>query len=40
MYNMNSTPNEASKISEVVDIVLYYKTHSEYTFLTVFSLDK
>jgi len=29
VYNMNGSPNETDQISEVVDIVLCYKTHSE-----------
>jgi len=40
VYNINSSPNEASQISEVVDVVLYYKTHSERTLLTVSSLRR
>ena len=40
VYNMNSSPNEAGQISEVVDIVLRYKTHSERMFLVVSSLGK
>ena len=40
VYNIDSSPNEASQISEVVDVVLYYKTHSERTLLTVSSLRR
>jgi len=40
VYNMNSSPNEAGQISEVVDIVLRYKTHSERMLLVVSSLGK
>jgi len=40
VYNVNSSSNEASRISEVVDVVLHYKTHSERTLLTVSSLGK
>jgi len=29
IFNINRSPNEASQILEVIDIVLYYKTHSE-----------
>ena len=40
VYNVDSSPNEASQISEVVDVVLYYKTHSKRTLLVVSSLGK
>jgi len=40
MYNVNSSPNEAGQISEVIDVVLYYKTHSERMLLTISSLGK
>jgi len=40
VYNMDGSPNEAGQISEVVDVVLHYKTHSERTLLTVSSLGK
>jgi len=40
VYNVDSSPNEAGQISEVVDIVLHYKTHSERTLLVVSSLGK
>ena len=40
VYNMDSSPNEAGQISEVVDIVLRYKTHSERMLLVVSSLRK
>jgi len=40
VYNVDSSPNEAGQISEVVDIVLRYKTHSERTLLAVSSLRK
>jgi len=40
VYNMDSSPNEAGQISEVVDIVLRYKTHSERMLLIVSSLGK
>ena len=40
MYNVNSSPNEADQISEVVDVVLRYKTHSERRLLAVFSLRR
>ena len=40
VYNVDGFPNEAGQISEVVDIVLHYKTHSERTLLAVSSLGK
>jgi len=40
VYNMDGSPNEAGQISEVVNIVLHYKTHSERTLLAVSSLRK
>ena len=40
VYNMDSSPNEAGQISEVVDIVLRYKTHFERMLLVVSSLGK
>jgi len=40
VYNVNGSPNEAGRISEVVDVVLRYKTHSERTLLAVSSLGK
>jgi len=40
VYNMDSSPNEAGQISEVVDIVFRYKTHSERMLLVVSSLGK
>jgi len=40
VYNMDGSPNEAGQISEVVDIVLCYKTHSERMLLTVSSLGR
>jgi len=40
VYNVDSSPNEAGQISEVVDVVLRYKTHSERTLLAVSSLRK
>ena len=40
VYNVNSFPNEAGQISEVVNVVLYYKTYSEKMLLTVSSLGK
>jgi len=40
VYNVDGSPNEAGQISEVVDIVLRYKTHSERTLLAVSNLRK
>jgi len=40
VYNVDGSPNEAGQISEVVDVVLCYKTHSERTLLAVSSLGK
>jgi len=40
VYNVDGSPNEADQISEVVDVVLRYKTHSERTLLAVSSLRK
>jgi len=37
---MDSFPNKAEQISEVVDIVLHYKTHSERTLLAISNLGK
>jgi len=40
VYNVDGSPNEAGQISEVVDMVLHYKTHSERTLLAVSSLRR
>jgi len=40
VYNMDGSPNEAGQISEVVDVVLRYKTYSERMLLAVSSLRK
>jgi len=40
VFNVNSSSNEAGQISEVVDVLLYYKTHSERMLLTVSRLGK
>jgi len=40
VYNVDGSPNEAGQISEVVDMVLCYKTHSERTLLAVSSLGR
>jgi len=40
VYNVDGSPNETGQISEVVDVVLRYKTHSERTLLAVSSLGR
>jgi len=40
VFNVDSSPNEAGQISEVVDILLRYKTHSERMLLAVSGLRK
>jgi len=40
VFNVDGSPNEAEQISEVVDIVLRYKTHSERMLLAVSGLGK
>jgi len=40
VFNVNSSPNEAGQISKVVNVVLYYKTHSERMLLAVSGLRK
>jgi len=40
IFNVDSSPNKAGQISEVVDVVLYYKTHSERMLLAVSGLGK
>jgi len=40
VFNVDGFPNEAGQISKVVDIVLYYKTHSERMLLAVSGLGK
>jgi len=40
VFNVNSSPNEAGQISEVVDVVLRYKTHSKRMLLAVSGLGK
>jgi len=40
VFNVNGSPNEAGQISEVVDVVLRYKTHSERMLLAVSRLGK
>ena len=40
VFNVSSSPNKTGQISEVVDIVLYYKTYLEQILLAVSSLEK
>jgi len=40
VYNVDGSSNEAGQISEVVDIVPCYKTHSERMLLAIFSLGR
>lgn len=40
MYNVDSIPNEAGSITEVVDLILHYKKHQERTIFTVVGLGK
>jgi len=40
VFNIDGSPNEAGQISEVVDVVLRYKTHSERMLLAVSRLGK
>ena len=40
VFNVDGSPNEAGQISEVVDVVLHYKTHSKRMLLAVAGLGK
>ena len=40
VYNVDGTPNEASSITEVVNLILHYKNHSERTTFAVTCLGK
>jgi len=40
VFNVNGSPNEARQISEVVDVLLCYKTHSERMLLAISELGK
>jgi len=40
VFNVDSSPNEAGQISEVVDVVLCYKTYSKRMLLAVSKLGK
>ena len=40
VFNINGLPNEARQISKVVNVLLYYKTHSKRMLLAVSGLGK
>jgi len=40
VFNINSSPDKAKQISEVVNVLLHYKTHSERILLAVSRLGK
>ena len=40
VFNVDGSPNEAGQISEVVDVLLRYKTHSERMLLAISRLGK
>jgi len=40
VFNVDSSPNKAGQIMEVVDVVLHYKTHSERMLLAISGLGK
>ena len=40
VFNVDGSPNEARQISEVIDILLCYKTHSERMLLAISGLGK
>jgi len=40
VFNVDGSPNEAEQITEVVDVVLCYKTHSKRMLLAVSRLGK
>ena len=40
IYNIDDTSSKDSQISEVIDVILQYQSHSEQAFLIVSSLDK
>ena len=40
VFNVDGSPNEAGQISEVVDVVLRYKTHSKRMLLAISRLGK
>src|ERR1700678_813042 len=40
VFNIDGTPNEAGSITEVVDLIFWYKNHSEQTLFAVSNLRK
>jgi len=40
VFNVDGSPNQAGQISEIVDVVLCYKTHSKRMLLAVSGLGK
>jgi len=40
VFNVDGSPNEAGQISEAIDVLLHYKTHSERMLLAVSGLGK
>jgi len=40
VFNVDGSPNEAGQITEVVDVVLHYKTHSKRMLLAISGLGK
>ena len=40
VFNVDGSPNEAGQISEVVDVVHWYKTHSKRMLLAISGLGK
>jgi len=40
VFNVDSSPNEAGQISEIIDILLRYKTHSKRMLLAISRLGK
>jgi len=40
VFNVDGSPNKAEQISKVIDILLYYKTHSERMLLAISRLGK
>ena len=40
VFNVDGSPNEAGQISEVVDVLLRYKTHSKRMLLAISGLGK
>ena len=40
VFNIDGTPNDGRSVMEVVDLILWYKTHSEHTLFAVSNLRK